>query len=147
MKRLLHDPAVAESVRDRIGSLDRSSGPRWGEMSVGQMLAHCAEVQEVLNGKPLEGTPWYARLASPLIKRAVLSDRPYPRGIRTHPQYLVTDRREFVVERDRLLDAVGAAVERGGKDVAHPMFGRLTPEEAGWAGYKHLDHHLTQFGV
>lgn len=147
MKRLLHDPAVAESVRERIRSLDATSEPRWGEMSIGQMLAHCAEVQEVLNGKPLEGTPWYARLASPLIKRVVLSDRPYPRGIRTHPQYLVKDVRDFMVERGRLLDAVSTAVDRGGENVVHPMFGRLRPEEAGWAGYKHVDHHLTQFGV
>jgi hypothetical protein len=29
----------------------------------------------------------------------------------------------------------------------HPKFGPLTAQEWGKLGYKHLDHHLRQFGV
>ena len=29
----------------------------------------------------------------------------------------------------------------------HPIYLAMSAEEKGWAGYKHLDHHLTQFGV
>ena len=36
---------------------------------------------------------------------------------------------------------------RPGASTRHPLFGDLTFEEAGWLYYKHLDHHLTQFGV
>jgi len=146
MRRSLNDPAVAESVRERIKRLTPATRPRWGEMSVDQMLAHCAEVQEVMNGKALTGTPWYIRLAGPLIKRGVVSMRPYSRGLRTHPQYQITDEHEFVAEQERLLDAIETA-RQGGGAVDHPIFGHLSTEEAGWASYKHLDHHLTQFGV
>lgn len=146
MRLSLQDPAVAESVRERIERLATTTTPLWGEMTVAQMLAHCAEVQEVMNGKALTGTPWYIRLAGPLIKRSVVSTRPYPRGLRTHPQYQITNEREFVAEQARLLDAIDAA-RQGGGAVDHPIFGRLSAEEAGWASYKHMDHHLTQFGV
>ena len=29
----------------------------------------------------------------------------------------------------------------------HPFFGKMTAEEWGMLGYKHLDHHLKQFDV
>jgi hypothetical protein len=145
-RQSLRDPAVAASLRGRIERLTPTTTPRWGRMSVGQMLAHCAEVEEVMNGKPLTGTPWYIRLLGPLIKRAVVGMRPYSRGIRTHPQYLVDGEHDFAAERRRLLDAIEGA-SRNESGVDHPIFGRLTAEEAGWASYKHLDHHLRQFGV
>lgn len=142
----LYDPTVAESLHERIERLSPTTRPQWGEMSVDQMLAHCAEVQEVMNGKALTGTPWYIRLAGPLIKRGVVGSRPYSRGLRTHPQYEVTGEHEFEAERERLLVALEVA-RQGGGPVDHPIFGHLSAEEAGWASYKHLDHHLTQFGV
>jgi hypothetical protein len=145
-RQSLQDPAVVGPLRERIERLTPTTAPQWGRMSVAQMLAHCAEVQEVMNGKPLTGTPWYIRLAGPLIKRAVLGRRPYRRGLRTHPQYEVADEHEFAAERDRLLDAIESAGQIDGP-VDHPIFGHLSAEEAGWAGYKHLDHHLTQFGA
>lgn len=147
-KPLLHDPAVYDATIDRIERLTPDATPRWGEMSVARMLAHCTEVQRVLNGVPLEGTPWYIRLSAPIVKRAVLSDRPFPRGIPTHPQYEVPDEREFETEKRRLLEALQAfRSSNAATRPPHTLFGRLTDEQAGWVGYKHLDHHLTQFGV
>jgi hypothetical protein len=29
----------------------------------------------------------------------------------------------------------------------HNILGKLTPEESAFISYKHLDHHLRQFGV
>lgn len=143
----LLDDAVYESCLARLDRLTPESRPRWGSMSVAQMLAHCAEVQEVTNGKPLEGTPWLLRLAGPLIKRAVLSRRPYPKGVRTHPQYLQTSEKRFEPEKRRLLEALREFRASGAEGARHPLFGPLSAEEAGWGAFKHLDHHLRQFGV
>ena len=145
-KPSLRDPGVHQAVVERIGRLTKNSRPAWGEMTVGQMLAHCAEVQDVLNGAPLVGTPWWIKAASPLIKRVVLGGRPFPRGIGTHPQYRQAEERSFDAERRRLLASL--ADFRASEDgLDHPLFGHLTPDEAGWSAYKHLDHHLRQFGV
>ena len=43
---------------------------------------------------------------------------------------------------------VGRFVAAAGRDMdRHPMFGDLTRGEWGRWGYRHMDHHLTQFGV
>jgi len=146
-RRGLHEDEVYRSVRARIERLTPDSERRWGEMSPARMLAHCTEVQKVMNGGPLEGTPWLIRLAAPLVKRSVLSRKPFPKGVPTHPQYAVTSGGDFEDERRRLLAALEAFRARGRTALEHPIFGRLTPDEAGWAAYKHLDHHLSQFGV
>jgi len=147
MPETLLDDAVWESCLERIERLSSDARPRWGRMSVAQMLAHCAEVQEVMNGKPLEGTPWLLRLAGPLIKRAVLSRRPYPKGVKTHPQYLQTSDKRFEPEKRRLLKALDEFRVAGAEGARHPLFGPMSAEEAGWGAFKHLDHHLRQFGV
>lgn len=147
-RKNLYDDATYEECRARIGHLRADSEPLWGTMSAAQMLAHCAEVQEVSNGKPLVGTPWFIKLFAPLVRRAVVGDRPYARGIKTHPQYRQTTEGNFEAEMGRLLDSLQAFAEnRGRAAVPHPLFGEMHEAEKGWASYKHLDHHLEQFGV
>lgn len=148
-RKSLYTPEVYDHCLDRIDRLAPDTQPEWGSMTAAQMFAHCAEVQEVANGsRKLEGTPLLLRLLGPLIRRAVVNDRPYPRDTRTHPQYRQTERREFDAEKQRLLLAL-EAFRRAENDPPprHPLFGTLNHEERGWSSYKHLDHHLRQFGV
>lgn len=147
VRRDLNDAEVHEECVRRIEALAPDATPEWGEMNVAQMLAHCVEVQKVMNDGPLDGTPWYLRLVGPLVKRLILADRPFRVNVPTHPQYEITSEREFTVEKRALLESLGAFRARGRAGIDHPMFGRMTPEETGWAAYKHLDHHLRQFGV
>lgn len=147
-RKLLYDDEVYEACLRRIGGLSPESQPVWGSMSVGQMLAHCAEIQEVANGKPLENTPFIVRLLGPVIKKMVVGDKPYPRSTRTHPQYVQVAAKEFGAERDRLVASLEAFRQgENGPPTRHAIFGELTREEKGWSCYKHLDHHLTQFGL
>ena len=116
-------------------------------MSAAQMLAHCAEIIEVANGKPLENTPLMARLFKGMIRKMVVGDEPYPKNTRTHPQYKQTAERDFETEKTRILGALSQFKEGEGVPREHPLFGAMRVEERGWSMYKHLDHHLTQFGV
>jgi hypothetical protein len=143
----LFDPAINETMRARVRALSPDHQPAWGKMNVAQMCAHCAEVQEVYNGKPLLGSPWYVRLVGPLVARLVFSERPYPKNSATHPQFLMADEREFERERNRLLAALQAMVDAGPHEMDHPIFGQTSAEKVGWGTYKHLNHHLDQFGV
>jgi len=150
LRRNLYDTETHREILARIAKLGPDTRPSWGVMTPGQMCAHCAEVLEVSEGKALVGTPWFVRAFRGLIKRLVLSDRPYPRGSRTHPQYVAPAGVEFEPQRDRLVVAVNAmfvAGREGAGRSVHPLFGRMSAEEKGWAAYKHLDHHLRQFGV
>jgi len=148
-RQSLYSDAVYHESLERIDRLSPDSVPVWGTMTAAQMLAHCADVQEVGNGsRELEGTPFLVRLFGPLIRRMVVSEKPYPRGARTHPQYEQRELRDFESEKARLLERLAAfrATEHDAP-ARHPIFGELNHEERGWAAYKHLDHHLRQFGL
>ena len=150
-ERSLYDPAVYQDCLDRLNGLTPDSRPHWGTMTVAQMLAHCAEIQEVANGKPLRHGVFMglvARLIRGMVRKLVLSADPFPKSTRTHPQYVPDGDRDFEQEKRRLLTALDTFKVMDPADVpAHPIMGPMSPEERGWAAYKHLDHHLTQFGV
>lgn len=146
----LYSPEVYRKCLARIAKLTPESKPKWGKMSVAQMLAHCAEIQDVSNGKLLENTRFIARLFKGMIRKMVLSNKPYPKSMKTHPQYEQTSSRDFHAEKQHLLKALEGFVNADMEKVAeveHTFLGKMTLEEKGWANYKHLDHHLIQFGV
>jgi hypothetical protein len=92
----------------------------------------------------------FGRVFAPLVKRRVLGPSPFQRNAPTDPAFRVADPRDFAVEKARLEAAIAAFVGRGRAAIAaqvHPFFGRLSGGDWGWLMYKHLDHHLRQFGV
>jgi hypothetical protein len=89
--------------------------------------------------------------AGPLAKKSVIvNGTPMRRNSMTDKSVLVTDERDFVVERQRLRESVDRFAAGGpGICTKHPhfFFGPLTPVEWAVLMYQHLDHHLRQFGV
>ena len=143
-------PAANQACRARIDKLEPATAPVWGKMTPAQMMAHCSEVLEVAGGKELKGTPLFIKLIKPMIRKAVLGPNPFPRSTRTHPQYLMAGDMDFAAEKERLLRGLDDFTKKCAGRIEgfhHPVFGTLTVDEAGWAMYKHLDHHLAQFGV
>lgn len=147
MGRSLFDPDAYQECLERLDRMTADTPPQWGSMSAAQMLAHCAEVQEVANGKDLVGTPFLVKVFARMIRNMVVNDKPYPRNSRTHPQYIQAQEKDFDREKLRLLAALDSFVDAGPHEGQHPLFGRMTADERGWSCYKHLDHHLAQFGV
>jgi hypothetical protein len=145
-----YDEDTYESLLGRIAQLTSDAVPQWGKMNTAQMCSHCAEVAQVAGGKALVGTPWYIRLMGGFIKKMVVSEKPYPRGVRTHPQFVIATGADFEEQKARLLevlDGLHSAGRARAAETRHPLFGPMTAEEHGWLTYKHLDHHLNQFGV
>ena len=145
----LAESATVAAYKERVERLDAGTAPQWGRMTAAQMLAHCTETFEVACGKPLEGTPWYVKLFKGMIRKMVVSDKPYPRSTRTHPQYLQTVERDFQAEKTRILAAMDRFTQacQTNEYLEHPLFGPMTTDEAGRAMAKHLNHHLQQFGA
>ena len=103
-----------------------------------------------MNGKPLENTPFMVKLFKGMIRKIVFNDKPYSQNAQTHPQYVVADPRDFEAEKNRLLGALAKTTqltEAERRNLNHILFGPMTDEEIGWGAYKHLNHHLQQFGV
>jgi Protein of unknown function (DUF1569) len=81
---------------------------------------------------------------------ALRNDEPMRRNSPTVPVLVVQDERDLAAERERfygLIDRFAGAGPQGCTTHPHSFFGRLTPNEWAILMYKHLDHHLRQFGV
>src|ERR1700687_50237 len=91
------------------------------------------------------------RLLGPIAKKSVIvNGTPMRRNSMTEKSVVVTDERDFVVERQRLRESLERlATGRPGVCTKHShlFFGPLTAEEWATLMYQHLDHHLRQFGV
>jgi len=143
----LFDPAVKQEIIDRINKLTPQSQRQWGKMDVSQMLAH---LQKPLNycfgNHQLQGN-FIMNLIGPLFKAVLYNEKPYKQGLPTDKTYIVSDAREFEKEKQQLLDLLNRFSESSILDAPHPVFGKLTKEQWSKATWKHLDHHLKQFGV
>ena len=148
----LFDATVANQVKTRLGKVEPQSERRWGKMTAAQMLAHCSLSMQWAVGElvPEKGA-LPARLTGRLVKPMVFrNEDPLRRNSPTATSLIVTDERDLGLERDRLLrliDAFAAGGAAGCTRNPHSFFGKMTPEEWAILTYKHLDHHLRQFGV
>ena len=152
MIKNIFDAEVTNAVVDRINQLTPETQPKWGKMNVAQMLAHCNVTYELLfepekHPKPNFIMRFFIKL---MAKNAVVSDKPYPKNSRTAPAFLIADEREFAKEKIRLIDYIKRTQELGEDHfdgLESNSFGPLSKEEWSNTFYKHLDHHLSQFGV
>lgn len=147
---MLFEDTVYQECLDRINKITPESQPKWGKMDAAQMFAHVASVQDVTNGKPLENTPFMAKLFKGFIRKMVVNEKPYKKSSQTHPQFLVANAKDFAEQKAHLLQALETFRDEnkdGPSPHVHSLFGKMTHQEKGWSMYKHLDHHLQQFGV
>jgi hypothetical protein len=147
----LFEPAAAAELKTRVLNLRPDSERQWGTMTVAQAVAHCAVGMEGALGDAKPKRMFIGRIIGPVVKRlAIGNDQPIRRNTPTAPDLVVTDERELESERQRLLrliDRFAAAGPAGCTTHPHSFFGRLAPQEWAVLMYKHLDHHLRQFGA
>jgi hypothetical protein len=146
----LFDRGDRDVLVDRLRRLQPASPRQWGKMNVAQMLAHCVVSLEVPCGDRVKKQGLLGRVVAPFVRSTVLGPKPFTHGAPTDPDYRITDERDFEKERGLLEEVVDRLCGRGqaaADGVVHPFFGRLTGDEWGRLMYKHLDHHLRQFGA
>ena len=147
----LFEATTAKEVKERIGRLGPNSQRLWGKMTAAQAMAHCAKTMEWAVGDSYEPRMFIGRIVGPLIRSQVLRDeKPMGRNAPTARSLVVTDERDLRRECTRLSALVDRFFEGGPRGCTkhpHTFFGKLTPEEWARLMYKHLDHHLRQFGA
>jgi len=135
----------------RINQLTPESKALWGKMNIAQMLAHCnvayEMVYEDIHTRPNILMKFVLKL---LVKNKVVNDTPYPKNNQTAPQFVINDIRNFDIEKERLISYINKTQTLGEKEFegkeSH-SFGRLSSKEWNNMFAKHLEHHLSQFGV
>jgi hypothetical protein len=141
----------ANEIFDRINKLTPDTKALWGKMNVAQMLAHCNVTYEmVYENKHPKPKGFMKFILKAFIKPSVVSEKPYKNNGQTAPAFVITNERVFENEKKRLIDFINKTKQLGeanfeGKE-SH-SFGVLNKTEWNNLFYKHLNHHLSQFGV
>jgi len=141
----------ANQIINRINQLNPKTERQWGKMTSAQMLAHCNVTYEMVYENVHKKPNGIARfMLKMFVKKAVVGDTPYKPDTRTAPQFIITETKDFDAEKARLIAYIQKTQELGadhfdGKE-SH-SFGPLNKQEWNNLFYKHLDHHLTQFGL
>ena len=146
----LFDVSTYNEMVKRVNALSPSHIPRWGKMNPAQMLAHCRESFRVPLSDKKMPRMFLGILIGGFIKSALYSEKPWKKNLPTSPQLMIKDDRDFNEEKEKLLEAIDRFHLRGPAYISkhpHPFFGSFTPEQWGKSMFKHLDHHLRQFGV
>jgi uncharacterized protein DUF1569 len=142
------DPSAPQELENRIQKLTAESKPSWGKMSAAQMLSHCAAPMRVATGDAELGKH-PLRFIGRILKKQILGEKPFGKGAPTSKEYRRTEECDFHKEKESLFE-IFHKIATGPSSITcfhHPFFGPMTAEDWGRLIYKHMDHHLNQFGV
>ena len=154
--RTLQQADVRAAVDARLSRLTPDRERRWGRMTAPQMVCHLTDAFRGVMGE--RSGPSAAKKA-PLLGRtlakwaALYLPMPWPHGLPTAaaadaerggtpPAAFPDDMRTLREATDRFVRELPAIAQR-----PHFAFGHLTPRQWARWGFRHMDHHLRQFGL
>jgi len=146
----LFEPSVTGEMLDRINHLTPDTKPLWGKMTVSQMLAHMQPPLKVALGEATLKKGLMGFLFGKIAKKQLVTETPFKRNLPTAPAFVIKTEKNFQEEKDKLIELVKKFQKASADELntrVHPFFGKLTAEEWNMLQWKHLDHHLRQFGV
>ena len=143
---------VSDEMIGRINNLRPDSQRLWGKMDVGQMLAHlCVPYEMVYEPEKHKKPNLLMGLVLKLfVKKIVTNEVPYGKNKPTAPAFKMVTEKDFEAEKARLIEYIEKTATLGedefdGKESM--SFGKMNKTEWNNMLYKHLNHHLSQFGV
>ena len=142
--------STTEELFRRIDQLNPESKALWGKMTVGQMLSHCAVPYEQIIGTNTDRPPLFMRILLKGYKSSMVNEVPYSRNLPTSPKFIRADTYNFDQVKTQLKHLIKTIQEMGAEKLAATpslSLGSLSATEWNNLLYKHIDHHLAQFGV
>lgn len=150
MKTLFDKSTNAEIIR-RIEKLTPASKGQWGKMKVEQMLAHLGLSFQVNFGAiQLKRDLLLSTVFKPIARRILLGEKPFKKNMPTDKKVLPKGPVDFSEEKQKVIEMIKTYVEKGPGILSknpHNILGKIAPEQSALISYKHVDHHLRQFGV
>jgi len=148
--KTLFEKDASDEIIGRIDRLQPAVQRQWGKMDVAQMMAHCSAALDMASGKMVLPRLFIGRLIGGFVRPIYSNEKPFAKNNPTDPKLVISDKRDFQREQQQLRMKVREFQEGGEAKCTrhpHPFFGSLTTYEWGRGMYKHLDHHLRQFGA
>jgi hypothetical protein len=145
------DPRDNKALISRLFTLMPDAPPRWGTMTAGQMLVHCADQLRVSRGEKRVTSLWVPGLLKPWLKKRFITHfKGFKPGMKTlrelDARRGMTPPVSFAADHATLIRLLAPA-SYSPSGIDHPLFGHLSAREFGEITWQHLDHHLRQFGV
>lgn len=152
MKKTLHRNLDFQEIKHRINLLKEDSGNRWGSMNAAQMFCHCERVLKIpLKELQLPEINILFRTIGLVTKKELhVFNNGIPANMPTFKKLVVNFDCDFSLCRENLLKTLDRYVEQSKNNNLpdrHSLFGKMEKKDWGFLEYKHLDHHLKQFGV
>ena len=146
--KLLWEEAAHDEVLTRIRGLTTDRTPGWGKLTASKMLAHISDqIRMALGDVP-------ARRGSGLlsvwpVNYLMIYVVPWPHGAKGPIEAFTTKPATWDADLEALLALIGRFCEKKQQSAwpEHPLFGKLSGKDWAALSYKHLTHHLRQFGV
>ncbi|WP_234108590.1 MULTISPECIES: DUF1569 domain-containing protein [Chryseobacterium] len=146
------DAKTAQNYIDRINKLTPETQRKWGKMTVDQVLAHLNVAYEMIYEPAKHPKPGMIAgfLLKNFVKSKTVNEIPYRQNIPTGPMFIIKGNRDFEEEKRRLIGFIQKTQQLGSEafdgKISH-SFGKLSAAEWNNMLAKHLNHHLSQFGV
>jgi len=153
VKTLAQERTLAELV-SRLRNLEPDSTRRWGSLSAPEMLCHLGDASDSVLGLRVPPGPPPSGRRRTLLKWFILyAPVPWPKGVRTRPG--VDPHRDgtrpgdFEEDRSRAIRSLEALARAPAERLSpyHFMVGPMSRSNWQRWAYKHVDHHLRQFGA
>lgn len=135
----------------RIDQLTPATQALWGKMNVAQMVKHCTisfeQALEKNNQRPPAMMRWMLQL---FFRKSMVNEVPYKQNLPTAPAFKIVDQPTFQNEQLKLKALILEFSARGRQHFeGKPQLtlGKLSALEWNNLMFKHIDHHLRQFGV
>lgn len=148
--KTIQNPADRVALLQRLELLSEHSQRRWGTMSVEEMLWHLRQQLDLALGIaqtkqtarfPMNWLPirWLAIYPMPWGKGSTTPDAMNVRRLNPPVQGFAQEQEQFLRRFQDVLQAKRFA--------PHPLFGKLSTKDWYRLIWKHIDHHLQQFGL
>jgi hypothetical protein len=147
MKTIWQDESRKE-LNDRLGALAWNHPAQWGKFTAPKMVCHLADSLRMAMGD-LPVAPKRLPIRYPPLKQLIIYVAPFPKGATTAPELLTRQPCEWTSDIADVQALLNRAANAAATDAwpEHPVFGALSKRAWGVLIYRHMDHHLRQFGA
>jgi hypothetical protein len=146
----IYDKNSSDAMIARINKLTPESQALWGKMTVDQMLLHCKLASDVAFGTMNIKVNFIMKLLGKLLKKKVFYGGDMGKNSPTAKEFTITEHLNLEKAKADLILNIAKFSTEGKSSIKlmnHPFWGEMSFEDWDALMWKHLDHHLKQFGV
>ncbi len=143
------DLTIQKEITDRINSLSVENKALWGKMDLLQMVKHCTLCDDMYLGSIKIKRAFIGRLiGKTILKKILKDDAPFHKNSPTSPLLkTIKEEGNLELQKEEWINRIKQYNNFNNPNFIHPFFGPMTKGEIGYLSYKHIDHHLRQFGA